>query len=114
MKTLDPKLLDEVVKRITEAIHPEKIYLYGSHAYGSPHEDSDVDLLVLVDKSEVSYYKRARPIYKALRRLIIPTEIIVVTNDEFNRRLKWVVSVEREAFEKGKVVYERELNNVQA
>ncbi len=114
MKTLDPNLLDEVVKRITEAIHPEKIYLYGSHTYGTPHQDSDVDLLVLIDKSEVSYYKRARPIYKALRRLIIPTEIIVVTQDEFTQRLKWVVSVEREAFEKGKVVYERELNNVQA
>ncbi|MBI5079988.1 MAG: nucleotidyltransferase domain-containing protein [Chloroflexi bacterium] len=54
MKTLDPNLLDEVVRRIAEAIHPEKIYLYGSHAYGTPHEDSDVDLLVLIDKSEVS------------------------------------------------------------
>lgn len=114
MKTLDPKLLDEVVKRITESIHPEKIYLYGSHAYGTPHEDSDVDLLVLIDKSEVSYYKRARPIYKALRGLIIPTEIQVITHEEFNRRVKWLVSIEREAFEKGKVVYERELNDVQA
>ena len=107
MKTLDPKLLDEVVKRITESIHPEKIYLYGSHAYGTPHQDSDVDLLVLVDKSEVSYYKRAQPIYKALRGLIITTEIQVITNEEFNRRVKWLVSIEREAAEKGKVLYER-------
>ena len=29
MKTLDPKLLDEVVRRIVQAIQPEKIYLYG-------------------------------------------------------------------------------------
>ncbi|MBI5350597.1 MAG: nucleotidyltransferase domain-containing protein, partial [Chloroflexi bacterium] len=57
MKTLDPKLLDEVVKRITEAIHPEKIYLYGSHAYGTPHQDSDVDLLVIIGSTTVPSHK---------------------------------------------------------
>ncbi|MBI5830206.1 MAG: nucleotidyltransferase domain-containing protein [Chloroflexi bacterium] len=65
VKTLDPKLLDEVVRRIARAVQPERIYLYGSHAYGAPNADSDVDLLVLVEKSDVPYYQRTRPIYKA-------------------------------------------------
>ncbi|MBI3242441.1 MAG: nucleotidyltransferase domain-containing protein [Chloroflexi bacterium] len=100
-------MLAEVVRRISEAVAPEKIYLYGSHAYGTPHENSDVDLLVLVKDSDASYYKRTLPIYKALRGLLIPIEIKVVTQEEFQRRLKWVVSVEKAASLKGKVVYER-------
>ena len=107
MKTLNPDLLAEVVRRIAKAVNPEKIYLYGSHAYGTPHEDSDVDLLVLVKDSNTSYYKRTMPVYKALRGLLIPIEVKVVTQDEFQRRLKWVVSVEKAATLKGKVVYER-------
>ncbi len=107
MKTLDPKLLDEVVKRITEAIHPEQIYLYGSHAYGTPHQDSDVDLLVIIGSTTVPSHKRARPVYKALRRFPVPAEISIVTKDEFARRVKWIVSAERDAFKKGKLLYDR-------
>lgn len=107
MKTLDPKLLDEVVRRIVQAVQPEKIYLYGSHAYGTPHKDSDVDLLVLVENSAVPSTKRPRPIYRAMRGLMFPIELKVVTREEFERRVKWVVSIERVATQKGKVLYER-------
>ena len=41
-----------VIRRYARAIadefHPEKIILFGSHAYGTPNEDSDVDLLVIM------------------------------------------------------------------
>src|SRR5437868_15165358 len=35
-------------RRIAERFHPEKIILFGSYAYGTPHEESDVDLLVIM------------------------------------------------------------------
>src|SRR6478672_4929687 len=35
-------------RRVAERFHPDKIILFGSHAYGTPHEDSDVDLLVIM------------------------------------------------------------------
>jgi uncharacterized protein len=35
-------------RRIAERFHPEKIILFGSYAYGTPHADSDVDLLVIM------------------------------------------------------------------
>ena len=38
MKTLDPILLEEAVRRMVVALQPEAIYLYGSHAYGQPDE----------------------------------------------------------------------------
>jgi predicted nucleotidyltransferase len=35
-------------RQIAERFHPEKIILFGSYAYGTPHEESDVDLLVIM------------------------------------------------------------------
>jgi predicted nucleotidyltransferase len=34
-------------RRVAERFQPEKIILFGSHAYGTPHADSDVDILVI-------------------------------------------------------------------
>src|SRR5258708_29591629 len=35
-------------RKIAERFAPDKIILFGSHAYGEPHADSDVDLLVIM------------------------------------------------------------------
>jgi predicted nucleotidyltransferase len=35
-------------RQVAERFHPEKIILFGSYAYGEPHEESDVDLLVIM------------------------------------------------------------------
>jgi len=36
------------VNRVAEAFRPERVILFGSHAYGTPTADSDVDLLVVM------------------------------------------------------------------
>ena len=36
------------VRRIAEQFRPDKIILFGSYAYGQPHEESDVDLMVIM------------------------------------------------------------------
>jgi predicted nucleotidyltransferase len=105
VKTIDRELLDETVRRIVAALQPEGIYLYGSHAYGQPHEDSDVDLLVIVGDSALPPHKRAVVAYRALREYSVPAEVKVVTRAEFERRAQWHSSVERIVREKGKVLY---------
>ena len=40
-------------RRIAERFHPQKIILFGSYAYGTPHAESDVDLLVIMPASDV-------------------------------------------------------------
>jgi predicted nucleotidyltransferase len=35
-------------REVAEQFKPEKIILFGSHAYGRPHADSDVDILVIM------------------------------------------------------------------
>jgi len=108
VKTLDPTLLEEAVRRIVAALHPQTVYLYGSHAYGQPREDSDVDLLIVVRDSSLPPHRRAIEAYRSLRGLFLPAEVKVVTRAEFERRAQWLSSIERVVKEKGKVLYESE------
>ena len=51
MKTgLDPALARMVSRRIVRAFRPRRLILYGSYAYGKPNADSDLDILVVVDR----------------------------------------------------------------
>lgn len=106
MKTIDSSLLEEAVRRIVEALHPELVYLYGSHAYGHPGKDSDVDLFVVVRDSTLPPHKRAIEAYRALRGLFLPAEVKVMTRAEFERRAEWLSSIERVVRNKGKVLYD--------
>ena len=105
MKTLDRELLEEAIRRITVAVHPEAIYLYGSHAYGQPDDDSDVDMFVVVGDTSILTRQIAIDAYRALRGLFLPAEIKVACRSEFERRGKWLNSIERVVKEKGVLLY---------
>lgn len=105
MKTLDPQKLDEAIQRLVAALRPEQIYLYGSHAYGQPSADSDLDLLIVLTDSNLPPHRRAVAAYRALRGLCLPAEIKVVTREELARRASWSSAIERVVLEKGKLLY---------
>ena len=46
MKIVSDELLHEMTRRLVAEFQPEQVILFGSHAWGTPNEDSDVDLLV--------------------------------------------------------------------
>ncbi len=96
------------MKRIVSAVDPEKIILFGSHAYGKPKKGSDLDLLVVVKESSLPRYRRSVPIYKALAGILIPKDILVYTEKEIeewsNVPLAFITTIIR----KGKVIYERQ------
>jgi predicted nucleotidyltransferase len=51
MKELPADLLEKVVDRLVRGLSPERIYLFGSHAYGEPGSDSD--LFVVISSSDL-------------------------------------------------------------
>jgi predicted nucleotidyltransferase len=79
---LSRELLDEIIRRISTGAHPERIILFGSHAYGIPTKDSDVDLIV-VKRDVVSKREESVRIRKLLRGILLPFDIIVVRPEEF-------------------------------
>lgn len=110
MKKLSPELLEEIVKRLVESLHPEKIILFGSHAYGNPVETSDIDLLVVVSESGQPRYRRERKAYGCLWGLTAPVELVVVTKRELEEMTQVPASLGYQAFHRGKILYERSQN----
>lgn len=81
---------DEIIKSISKTIkekfHPEKIILFGSYAYGTPTDDSDLDLLVIMD-TEISVREQAYLIRRELSDTC-PVDVIVRTPIQVEQRLR--------------------------
>jgi len=103
--TLEIDILNEITHRLVEVFTPEKVFLFGSYAYGKPTKDSDVDLLVVVRNSDQPSYRRARKAYAALRGITIPTDVIVMTREEFRRKSNVRSSLVSQAIHQGKLLY---------
>src|ERR1700678_789325 len=90
-------------RRIAERFEPDKIILFGSYAYGTPHEESDVDLLVIMrTKNTIDQSIRIKFAFERLFSL----DLVVRTPYPIERGIKdddWFL---REIVEKGKVLYE--------
>jgi len=76
-------LFKTIKTKLDVAYNPLSIYVFGSYAWGSPNEESDIDLLVVVDSSDKKPYKRAIEGIRALRGIGIAKDILVYTKDEF-------------------------------
>jgi hypothetical protein len=87
----DDRILAELVRRLVEAFHPERIFLFGSKARGDAGPDSDYDLLVLVGDEAPPERCRSRLVYQALRGT--RTAVLVWSRNEFKRRLHLAASL---------------------
>jgi predicted nucleotidyltransferase len=105
VEMLSQQILEEVTRRIVDAIHPERIILFGSHAWGLPSEDSDIDLLIVLSNSNKPGYRRARDVYRSLRGLKLPVDVVVRTLDEVERGIRVKTSLERKVLEEGRVLH---------
>ena len=96
--------IQQYVDRLAEAFRPERIILFGSHAYGTASEDSDVDLLVVMPDD-------GDPLGKAMevRQRIdnrFPLDLLVRSREDLRWRLEhhdWLLT---DAIERGRVLYE--------
>jgi predicted nucleotidyltransferase len=98
-------ILDEIAGKITNAFNPEKIIIFGSHAYGRPTEKSDIDILVIMESNKreiermVAVNKLLRDYYKK-----IDFDVLVKTPAEVKHRLEIGDPFISEIISKGKVL----------
>ena len=78
-----PEKLREAVRRLADAAHPRRIILFGSRARGDAHEDSDVDLLIVLAEVKDRVAEMVR-LARVLRGLILPAELLVVSQAMFD------------------------------
>lgn len=78
----------------------KKMILFGSRAWGKPHKDSDVDLLIVSDKFRRKGRLDRSPSIYLRWNLDYPVDFLCLTSDEFNKKKK-EISIVKEAAEKG-------------
>ncbi len=100
------EILAEITRRIVAAVNPEKVILFGSYAQGTPHADSDVDLLVVVDSQE-SHGELAVMAGLQIWPRPFPVDILVKSTAEIESALALNDPFLRELVTGGRVLYER-------
>src|SRR5437763_8036813 len=92
-------------RQIAERFRPERIILFGSHAYGTPHADSDVDILVVM---RASYELGQAFMIRLALPAPFPMDLLVRTPKNMQWRLDEGESFTTEIVDKGKVLYEKD------
>jgi len=102
--------IEELGQRIAREFHPHRIILFGSYAYGTPTEDSDVDLLVVMPfkgkpaHQSVAIRLKVRPSF--------PVDLLVRTPESVRARLAMGDGFLKEVLEKGTVLYDADRRRV--
>jgi predicted nucleotidyltransferase len=103
------RVIRRYARAIAEEFQPDKIILFGSYAYGTPHDNSDVDLLVVMPARD--------PHAQAVRirwRLAapFPVDLIIRTPKEMAWRLAEGESFLTTIMSQGKILYEKDHQGV--
>jgi predicted nucleotidyltransferase len=87
-KLIPRAVIRDYARQIAVQFHPEKIILFGSYAYGKPHKDSDVDILVVMPA-----YDEINQAVRILEKTnsSFPLDLIVRTPDNLRHRRRRTV-----------------------
>ena len=98
--------LEEMVTRIVEHFHPQRLILFGSRARGEAQEDSDFDLLIIAPSSEPRW-RRTVPVYRLLAGLGVSKDIVWWTPEEIAEWRDVKSHLIHRVLREGKVLYEK-------
>ena len=105
MKTLDENLLETATQRLVAEFQPEQVWLFGSHVWGVPTADSDLDFMVVVRGSEETAVRRAQRAHRCLRGLRMPKDVIVPTRAQVDRYKHLRASLFHQVLTQGRRLY---------
>jgi predicted nucleotidyltransferase len=105
VKTIPQGLLEKAVERLKNEFQPEAIYLFGSHAWGTPTDDSDLDLMVIVRDSGEKAIRRMQRAHRCLSGLGFSKDVLVPTRAQVNRYKHLRASLFHQVLAKGRKLY---------
>ena len=104
---LTEQTIQDAVRRVVEAAHaPMKVILFGSYASGLATEASDLDLLVVERDVQDTGTEMIR-LGDTLAHLAVGVDLLVYSEEEFNKRRHWCSTPVYWAVREGKVLYDR-------
>lgn len=102
-------VLRKIAQNIVDAVHPERILLFGSHARQNATRDSDIDLLIVM--SDFNQHKRSQVLSSARRALmdfLVPIDLLVYSREDLPSFAALRGHVANTALAEGRVLYERQ------
>jgi predicted nucleotidyltransferase len=98
--------LDLIKESVLQTIPAEAIYLFGSYAYGTPNEDSDIDIYVVLPDGTTELGELYADILMLLRKKKrrVDLDLKLGHSSVFNRR-KNGPTLERVVAQKGTMLY---------
>jgi len=111
-KKQQDKFISDVVNHISQSLDVEKIYLFGSRAYGTPKPDSDYDFFIVLPDDgmrPIDAMQKARTALRPLNAMVC-VDILANYKTKFNER-KQHFPLERKIHNEGVVIYDRAGNN---
>ena len=99
-----PEVIDELVRRIVEAVHPLRIILFGSAARGEMGRHSDLDLLVVMPDG-THRRRTAQEIYRRMWGVGFAKDIVVVTESDIREHGSNPYLIIKNALEEGRELY---------
>lgn len=102
---LTQEQIQQVTRQVVQRFRPKRVILFGSHAYGEPRQESDLDLLVVVPNppSRREAWKLAHEITQPL-----PLQIVFMSPEEFEETKDVVGGLAYPAHNWGQVLYAEE------
>lgn len=97
--------IPEIKEKIVKEFQPQKIILFGSYAWGTPTDDSDLDLFIIKESQE-RRIDRQRKLRKILWGSEVPMDFLVYTPKEVEKRLEIEDPFVSYILSKGKVLYQ--------
>lgn len=96
--------MQAAIERLVAVAQPTKIILFGSQARGDADDHSDVDLLV-IKPYVADGYEELIELDRSLAGILMPVDILLVSEAEFEERAAKPGTVEQAARQEGRVLY---------
>ena len=103
---ISDQICSEIISKVVSVAAPLKIILFGSQVTGQARDDSDIDILVIKDHV-ASKHRESVELWKALKSIPYPKDIIVATIEEYEFYRHQAGSIFRSANEEGIEIYVR-------
>lgn len=108
MQQINEQLVQGMLQVIREKFNPTRVILFGSYARNEAGPDSDVDLLIVQDRTFDGQHLRIKEtaaICRALSGFQVPKDILLYSEDEYNKQKHKRNTVIHCAFTEGRVLY---------
>jgi len=100
----NPKVIESLVQKIVEAVHPLKIILFGSYTRDKANPDSDIDVLVVMPEG-IHCRRTAQLLYRQIRGLGVPFDILVTTPRILEKHKDNIGLIYRTVLKEGREIY---------